>query len=344
MRIVVGMAFPIAPPVEPMLSAAQDEIPVGDGWLYEPKWDGFRAIIFRDGDDVHIGSRNTLPLERYFPEVVSLALAAFPPRCVIDGEIVIAGDDGLDFDALQLRLHPAASRVAKLSKEIPASFVAFDALALEEDLREDAFVARRAMLVDAVRASDDCFVTPQTAAAAVAQEWFDRFEGAGLDGVIAKRAEMPYVAGERVMVKVKHRRTADCVVVGYRLNKNGDGIGSLVLGVHGGPEGPMHHIGFTSTFKAPERRALLERVRPLELGHRDGGPASRWTAGKDTSWMELKPELVCEVAYDHLQGGWRFRHGARFVRWRPDKAPEDCTYDQFQPPAPFKLSDIRALS
>jgi ATP-dependent DNA ligase len=337
------MAFPIAPPVAPMLSAAQDEVPVGDGWLYEPKWDGFRALIFRDEDRVHIGSRNALPLERYFPEVVAHALASLPVRCVIDGEIIIAGAQGLDFDALQLRLHPAASRVAKLSKEIPASFVAFDLLALDEDARDDAFVARRALLADAVRASDDFFVTPQTSDPSVAREWFERFEGAGLDGVIAKRSETPYAPGERVMVKVKHRRTADCVVLGYRLNKTRDGIGSFVLGVFGGPEGEMHPIGFTSTFKAAERRALLEQVRPLEMGQRDGGPASRWTAGKDTSWMELRPELVCEVAYDHLQGGWRFRHGARFVRWRADKAPADCTYDQFQPPAPFVLADIRAL-
>lgn len=338
------MAFPLEPPIDPMLSASQDEIPSGEGWLYEPKWDGFRALIYRDRDRVHIGSRNSLPLERYFPDVVELALASLPDRCVVDGEIVVAGDNGLEFETLQSRLHPAASRVAKLSKEIPASFVAFDALAMDEDLRGAPLSQRRAALVANVRATDDFFVTPQTSDAAIARDWFERFEGAGLDGVIAKRADGIYQPGERVMVKIKHRRTADCVVVGYRLNKAGDGIGSFVLGVYDGPEGEMHHLGFTSTFKASERRTMLEQVRPLELGRRDGGPASRWTAGKDTSWMELRPELVCEVAYDHLQGGWRFRHGARFVRWRGDKPAMDCTYAQFQEPTPFKLADIRALS
>lgn len=335
------MAFPIEPPIDPMLSAAQDEIPARDGWLYEPKWDGFRALIFRDGDQVHIGSRNALPLARYFPEIVEIARAGLPRRCVIDGEIVIAGNSGLDFDALQLRLHPAASRVAKLSKEIPASFVAFDLLALDDDLRGAPFAQRRAALVDAVRATDDMFVTPQTGDREIAQDWFERFEGAGLDGLIAKRADGVYESGVRAMVKIKHRRTADCVLVGYRLNKAGDGIGSFMLGVYS--DGEMHHIGYMSSFKAAERRAMLEQVQPLVLGSREGGTPSRWTQGKDTSWIELRPQLVAEVAYDHLQGGWRFRHGARFVRWRPDKDQTDCTDDQFQEPAAFALSDIRML-
>jgi ATP-dependent DNA ligase len=335
------MAFPIAPPVEPMLSAPRDDIPVGDGWLYEPKWDGFRAIAYRDGDSIRIDSRNNLPLARYFPDVVEILAAALPVRCVVDGEIVIAGDNGLDFDALQLRLHPAASRVQKLAKDLPASFVAFDLLALDESLMDGPFRERRERLVAAITHTDRVFVTPQTDDPQVAEEWFERFEGAGLDGIIAKQASLRYVPGERVMVKVKHQRTADCVVVGYRLNKTRDGVGSLVLGVY--TDGEMMHIGFTSTFKAAERRALLEQLRTIELGTRDGGPPSRWTAGKDTSWMEVKPVLVCEVAYDHLQGGWRFRHGARFVRWRKDKAPRECTYEQFKPPVPFKLDDIRAM-
>jgi ATP-dependent DNA ligase len=335
------MPFPLEPPVDPMLSAAQDEIPTGEGWLYEPKWDGFRALVYRDGDRVHIGSRNALPLERYFPEVVDLARASLPERCVVDGEIVIAGESGLDFDALQLRLHPAASRVKKLAQEIPASFVAFDLLALDADLRGAPFTQRRAALVDAVTASDDFFVTPQTTDPDVAAQWFERFEGAGLDGLIAKRADGTYEPGARVMVKIKHRRTADCVLVGYRLNKAGDGIGSFMLGVY--HDGEMHHIGYMSSFKAAERRAMLEQVQPLVLGEREGNQPSRWAQGKDTSWIALRPQLVAEVAYDHLQGGWRFRHGARFVRWRPDKDQADCTYEQFVPPAAFALADIRAL-
>ncbi|MFN2614394.1 MAG: ATP-dependent DNA ligase [Actinomycetota bacterium] len=335
------MTFPVEPPIEPMLSAPREEIPVGGSWLYEPKWDGFRAIVYRDRDTIRIDSRNNLPLGRYFPDVVDLVKDALPGRCVVDGEIVIAGENGLDFDALQLRLHPAASRVAKLAKELPASFVVFDLLALDGSLMDAPFHARRASLMSAVRATDRVFVTPQTDDPALARDWFERFEGAGLDGVIAKQSSLLYVPGERVMVKVKHQRTADCVVVGYRLNKTRDGIGSLVLGVYN--DGEMMHIGFTSTFKAAERRKLLEQLRAMELGTRQGGPPSRWTQGKDTTWMEVKPVLVCEVAYDHLQGGWRFRHGARFMRWRKDKAPSDCTYEQFEPPKPFRLEDVRAL-
>lgn len=338
------MPYPIRPPVEPMLAKPSGEIPRGDGWLYEPKWDGFRAIVYRAGDDVHIASRNNLPLERYFPEVVDTVRGCFPERCVVDGEIVIPGEGGLDFDSLQLRLHPAASRVRKLAAEIPASFIAFDALALgDDDLRGSPFDERRARLVGAIASGPSCFVTPQTSDAAEAQRWFERFEGAGLDGVIAKKADLLYVPGERVMVKVKHERTADCVVAGYRLNKGRDGIGSLVLGVYSA-EGELHHLGFTSTFRAPQRRELLRDLQPLVVGVRDGGPPSRWTAGKDTSWVELEPRLVCEVAFDHLQGGWRFRHGARFVRWRADRDAKDCTFDQFVAPEPFSLEEIRALA
>jgi ATP-dependent DNA ligase len=340
------VTYPIAPPIEPMLAALKREIPRGDGWLYEPKWDGFRAIVFRDGDRVHIGSRNELPLERYFPEVVDVVKAALPARAVADGEIILPGEDGLEFELLQLRLHPAESRVRKLAAEIPATFVPFDLLANDDDLREQPFIDRRARLVELLRPQERCFVTPQTDDADEAERWFERFEGAGLDGVVAKRAEMPYVEGQRVMIKVKHERTADCVVGGYRLAKNKKGIGSFLLGLYDG--GNLNYVGFTSSFRAPERVKLLEMVKPLEGGHSfntewgPGGP-SRWNQGKDLSWVSLEPVLVCEVAFDHLQG-YRFRHGTTFRRWRPDKDPKDCTYDQFKPPEAFKLADIRALS
>jgi ATP-dependent DNA ligase len=340
------MAFPIEPPIEPMLAALETDIPAGDGWIYEPKWDGFRALIFRDGARVHLASRNRLPLERYFPEVVDACVRALPERCVVDSEIVIEGDSGLEFDALQLRLHPAASRVAKLSKEIPATVVAFDLLAEgDDDLRASRFDERRARLERAVRAQDDFFLTPQTRDPVVAREWFERFEGAGLDGIVAKRAEVPYVPKKRVMVKVKHQRTADCVVVGYRIGKDGKNLGSLLLGLYDSG-GEMHHVGFTAAFSAAARPQIHEMVKPYETGTVvDEGPrgSSRWSQGKDQSWVVLRPELVCEVSFDHFQGD-RFRHGAHLLRWRPDKNASECTYDQFEPPAPFKLADIRALS
>ena len=329
-----------------MLAALQREIPTGEGWLYEPKWDGFRAIVFRDGDRVHIGSRNELPLERYFPEVVECVKRALPERAVADGEIVLPGENGLEFELLQLRLHPAESRVRKLAEEIPATFVAFDLLATDEDLRERPFEERRAKLVEMLKPQDRCFVTPQTDDPEEAERWFERFEGAGLDGVVAKNRDLKYVQDKRVMVKVKHERTADCVVGGYRLAKNKKGIGSFLLGLYG--EGNLNYVGFTSSFRAPERVKLLEMVKPLEGGvsfNTEWGPGgpSRWNQGKDLSWVSLEPVLVCEVAFDHLQG-YRFRHGTTFRRWRPDKDPKDCTYDQFKPPEPFKLDDIRALS
>jgi len=344
------MAYPIAPPIEPMLAALKREIPVGDGWLYEPKWDGFRAIVFRDGDRVHIGSRNELPLERYFPEVADVVKEAFPDRCVADGEIVLPGENGLEFELLQLRLHPAESRVRKLAAEIPATFVPFDLLAIgDEDLREQPFIDRRARLVEVLKPQPRCFVTPQTSDPDEAARWFEIFEGAGLDGVVAKRFDQPYVSDKRVMVKVKHERTADCVVGGFRLAKDRKGVGSLLLGLYADDQ--LHYVGFTSSFKAPERLKLREALRPLEttpeesfgLERSPGGP-SRWNQGKDVSWIPLKPVLVCEVAFDHLQGGHRFRHGTTFKRWREDKKPADCTWDQFKPPEAFKLDDIRALS
>ncbi len=342
------MSLPIAPPVKPMLAKLQREIPVGPGWLYEPKWDGFRAIMFRDGDALRVDSRNGQPLLRYFPEMAEIARESWPARCVLDGEIVIPSDRGLDFDALQQRIHPAESRVKKLMAETPAAFVPFDVLALDhDDLGAVGFAERRARLVEAVAPTDRCFVTPQTDDAAVAARWFDEFEGAGLDGIIAKRADQRYVPGKREMIKVKHERTADCVVGGYRTHKNG-GVGSLLLGVYD-DDGLFHFLGFTSSFKDAERTRLLEVLEPLRTGdsfdgHRLPGEPSRWSGGRDASWFPLEQRLVCEVAYDHLQGGWRFRHGTTFRRWRTDKDPVECTFDQFDEPKPFEISDIRRLS
>jgi ATP-dependent DNA ligase len=275
---------------------------------------------------------------------------ALPERCVADGEIVLPGENGLEFELLQLRLHPAESRVRKLAAEIPATFVAFDLLAEgRNDLRERPFAERRANLVNLLTPQERCFVTPQTDDPEEASRWFDMFEGAGLDGVVAKRFDQRYAPRERVMVKVKHERTADCVVGGYRLAKDRKGVGSLLLGLYSDKE--LHYVGFTSSFRAPERIKLREMLQPLEteaaesfgVERAPGGP-SRWNQGKDVSWIPLKPVLVCEVAFDHLQGGHRFRHGTTFKRWRPDRDPADCTWDQFKPPAAFKLEDIRVLS
>lgn len=338
------MALPFQPPVTPMLSVPREDIPEGPGWRYEPKWDGFRAIVFRDGDSIRIISRNGQPLERYFPELVDFLRPTLPAECVVDGEIVIAGEQALDFDALMQRIHPAASRIKKLSAETPASFVAFDLLALgPRDLRPRPFVERRAALEEALRPDSHVHLTPQTDDVEVARRWFVRFEGAGLDGIVAKRAEQPYVEGERVMVKVKHERTADCVVGGYRLHKNG-GVGSLLLGLY--RDGVLEYVGHTSSFTAKQRRELLGQLEPLEGGHSFGegrtpGGPSRWSSGRDMAWTPVEPKLVCEVKFDHLQGD-RFRHAARFLRWRPDKKPEECTFDQLRPPHPFRLEDLPA--
>lgn len=341
------MTFPIAPPIDPMLARLEEEIPTGDGWRYEPKWDGFRAIVFRDGDTVQIDSRNRLRLDRYFPEIVETLKGAIPERCVLDGELVIETDHGLDFELLQLRLHPAASRVNKLSKEIPASFVAFDLLASgNDDLRSAGLDQRRARLLDEVIVGDTCMVTPQTTDSTTASDWFERFEGAGCDGIIAKQHDLVYTAGKRTMVKVKHKRTADVVVGGYRLSKDGKGLGSLLLGIYD-ENGSLQHVGFTASLSAARKKEILEILKPIEgdsgFGEHQGpGGASRWSGPEERAWVSLKPVLVAEVAFDYLQGH-RFRHGARLVRWRPDKQPTDCTYDQFVRPEPFALSDIRAL-
>jgi ATP-dependent DNA ligase len=349
----------LEPPIEPMLAKLATELPAGDGWLFEPKWDGFRAIVFRDGDRIYLQSRDLRPLDRYFPELAAPLRAALPEQCVVDGEIVIATEHGLDFDALQLRLHPAASRVAKLAAETPSSFVAFDLLAEgARDLRSRPQAERRASLEEALaRASGTVHLTPCSRDRVVAQEWFHRFEGAGLDGVIAKHESTPYQPGKRAMIKVKHARTADCVIAGFRWHKNGPGelVGSLLLGLYDA-KGALHHVGVTSSFTAAKRRQLASELAPLRKNaleghpwrewaeHGDGGTRmpggqSRWSQGKDLSWEPLRVERVCEVKYDHLQGD-RFRHAAVFVRWRPDKPPSACRYDQLEVTPPAELAEI----
>jgi len=338
------MSLPVEPPIEPMLASLADQIPAGPGWLYEPKWDGFRAIAFRDEDRVHLASRNGQALERYFPELLTVLREALPTRCVVDGEIVIVADQGLDFEALLLRIHPAASRIRLLSAKSPSSYVAFDLLASgDEDLRSLPFAQRRQKLERVVRFGPRLLLAPQTADVALAKKWFDSFEGAGLDGIVAKQADLPYAAGKRVMVKVKHQRTADCVVGGYRVSKKGDSVGSLLLGLYD-DSGTLHYVGHTSSFSAEQRREILEKLKPLEgkdsfgTGRTPGGP-SRWNQGRDTAWISVAPKLVCEVAFDHLQG-IRFRHATRFLRWRPDKPTRQCTYEQLRPPRPFSLSAL----
>ena len=340
-----------------MLAKLSSELPAGEGWLYEPKWDGFRALAFRDGGDLYLQSRDQKPLDRYFPELTAPLLAQLPARCVLDGEIVIAGARGLDFDALLLRIHPAASRIKLLAAQTPASFVAFDLLALDEDLRGASQEARRRLLEQALaRAAPPLYLTPATRDRAVAQDWFSRFEGAGLDGVVAKRLDQTYQPDKRVMLKVKHARTADCVVAGFRWHKNGPGtlVGSLLLGLYDAAE-TLHHVGVTSSFTAVRRAELVAELEPLRAGaaeqhpwrewaefaggQRMPGATSRWNRGKDLSWEPLRIERVCEVAYDHLQGD-RFRHATTFQRWRPDKPPTECRYHQLEVTAPMELQQI----
>ncbi|HEY8182815.1 MAG TPA: ATP-dependent DNA ligase [Thermoanaerobaculia bacterium] len=352
------MHLPFSPPLEPMLSAAADELPSGDGWLFEPKWDGFRTLVFRDGDEIMLQSRDEKPMNRYFPELTAPLLGALPERCVVDGEIVIVGSSGLDFEALLLRIHPAASRVKLLAEQTPASFVAWDLLALgDDDLRESPLELRREKLERILGgAPPPVHLSPATRDRTLAQDWFHRFEGAGLDGVMAKRLESPYRAGERTMVKVKHTRTADCVVAGFRWHKNGPGtmVGSLLLGLYD-EKGKLHHVGVAAAFTSAVRKQLVEELAPLREnamekhpwrdwaeameGQRMPGGGSRWNRGKDLSWIPLRPERVCEVAYDHMQGT-RFRHAAHFVRWRFDKRPEDCRYDQLEVTPAYELERV----
>jgi len=347
------------PPVSPMLAKLSRELPAQGGLLYEPKWDGFRCIVFRDGDEVELGSRNERPLTRYFPELLDPLREQLPPRCVLDGEVVIATAGGLDFEALLQRIHPAATRINLLAKETPASFVAFDLLAEgDEDLRPSPQVERRRRLEAVLRhARPPLHLTPCTTDRAVAAEWFDAFEGAGLDGVVAKPEQLPYREGERVMLKVKHERTADCVAAGFRWHKSGGVIGSLLLGLYD-DAGTLHHVGVTASFPMAQRKALVETLAPYreralenhpwrdwasamaDVGNRRmPGAQSRWNAGKDQSWEPLRPELVVEVRYDHLQGD-RFRHGTTFVRFRDDRTPESCTYAQLDEAAPAELAQI----
>ena len=342
-----------------MLAKLAEDLPAGEGLLYEPKWDGFRAIVFRGKSDVFIQSRDLRPLDRYFPELHDVFARQLPDGCVIDGEIVIVTGHGLDFDALQMRLHPAASRVAKLSKEMPAAFVAFDLLAVDwRDLRDAPQRDRRARLEHALAdASPPIHVTPMTDDRTVAAEWLTRFEGAGLDGVIAKAAEGKYEPGKRAMLKIKHARTADCVVAGFRWHKSGkDAVGSLLLGLYD-DGGTLQHVGVTSAFTMARRRQLVNELASLRDGAMDEHPwrdwaqaggngmdrmpggQSRWSAGKDLSWEPVRIERVCEVKYDHLQGR-RFRHATIFQRWRPDKSPRECRYDQLEVTTPYELEKV----
>jgi ATP-dependent DNA ligase len=345
------------PPVSPMLAKPVSTIPADQ--LYEPKWDGFRSIIFRDGDEVEIGSRNEKPMTRYFPEVVEAVLANFPERAVIDGEIIVANFEGntLDFEALQQRIHPAASRVKMLSGATPASFVAFDLLAIGDDsLMNTPLIERRAALQDALaNAQPPIHVTPATQDVVEAQRWFEEFEGAGLDGLIAKKLDLRYQPDKRVMSKIKHERTCDCVVAGYRVHKSGpETIGSVLLGLYD-EQGSLASVGVIGAFPMATRKKLYEELKPWvttfddhpwnwaaqEHGERtpQKNAGSRWNAGKDLSFVPLRPERVVEVRYDYMEGV-RFRHTAQFVRWRPDRDPESCTYEQLDRPVRFNLADV----
>lgn len=351
--------FALDPPIQPMLATLAETLPADGDPLFEPKWDGFRAIVYRGSTDLYIQSRDSRPLDRYFPELHDALLERLPQGCVIDGEIVIATPHGLDFDLLQLRLHPAASRVAKLAKETPASFVAFDVLAAGgRSLMAEPQRQRRQILEGLMRGiGAPVHLTPMTRDRNVAAQWLEQFEGAGLDGVVAKPPESPYQPGKRTMIKIKHVRTADCVVAGFRFHKSGkDALGSLLLGLYD-DEGVLQHVGVTSSFTMARRKQLVKELAPLRERALEGHPwrgwaemdastmsrmpggQSRWSAGKDLSWEPLRLERVCEVKYDHLQGN-RFRHAAVFLRWRPDKQPGDCRYDQLEVTAPYELGKV----
>jgi ATP-dependent DNA ligase len=355
------MNLPVNPPLLPMLAKRVSELPLGDAWIFEPKWDGFRTLIFRDGDELFIQSRDEKPLDRYFPELAEPLKAQLPERCVLDGEIVIARGGALDFEALQLRLHPAASRAKRLAAEMPASVVFFDLLSEgDRDYRDAPFAERRAALTSLLEgAKPPLHITPATRDRDTASDWFGRFEGAGLDGVIAKLDNGLYESNKRVMLKVKHERDCDCVVAGFRWHKNGEGtaVGSLLLGLYN-DAGNLEHVGVCASFTMAKRKelvAFLEHYRVDSLeghpwrawaaaeadseAHRKPGGQSRWSAGKDLSWEPLRPELVVEVAYDHMQGT-RFRHTAQFRRWRTDKRPVDCTFAQLEVVPPHELAEI----
>ncbi len=352
-----GMDLPLMPPVAPMLAKSVKEVPEGD-YLYEPKWDGFRAIIFRDGDDVEIGSRNERPMTRYFPELVESLRANLPERCVVDGEIVIVTADRLNFEALLQRIHPAESRVALLARETPASFVAFDLLAIDdEDLSGRPLAERRRRLEEALAGAEaPVHLTRTTRDTEQARQWLDLFEGAGLDGVVSKPLDLTYQPGKRLMLKTKHERTADCVLAGFRWHKSGGVVGSLLLGLYN-DAGRLQHVGVASSFTMKRREELVAELEPLRVAEGEEHPwadwenaaahekdrlpggQSRWSGGKDLSFVPLRPERVVEVAYDHMEGT-RFRHSAQFRRWRPDRAPLSCGYDQLEEPMRFDLADV----
>ncbi|WP_199550451.1 ATP-dependent DNA ligase [Streptomyces sp. N35] len=351
------MDLPVMPPVKPMLAKSVAKIP--PDMQYEAKWDGFRALVFRDGDEIEVGSRTGKPLTRYFPELVESLKANLPARCVIDGEVVIARGGRLDFDALTERIHPAASRVKLLAEQTPASFVAFDLLALgDESLVDTPLADRRAKLVMALAGSSaPVHIAPATTDQDVARQWFEQYEGAGLDGVIAKPLDLLYRQNERLMFKIKHERTADVVVAGYRLHKSGPVVGSLLLGLHD-DQGVLQHVGVVAAFSMKRREELVEELEPLRMESAEGHPwaawaqeaahesarlpgsVNRWSGKKDLTWVPLRPERVAEVAYDHMENGARFRHTAQWRRWRPDRAPGSCTYEQLEEPVNFDLSEV----
>jgi len=353
------MRLAFQPPLQPMLAKLARSIPDGDGWLFEPKWDGFRCIVFRDGDRIELISRKLRPLGRYFPELLAPLRDALPGRCVVDGEIVVADacGHGLDFDALLQRIHPAESRVNRLAAETPAAFVAFDLLAIDDiSLLDEPLADRRAALVDAIAGNDVVHLTPATTDRAVADDWFHRFEGAGLDGIVAKPLGGVYQPGKRTLVKVKHQRTADCAVAGYRIHKDGEGVGSLLLGLFDA-DGDMHSVGVAASFSAKRRVELLAELEPRTHDALDGHPwrqwaesdgdtsgaetsgGSRWNAGKDLSFVPIQMGLVAEVSFGQLEGR-RFRHGVGFLRWRPDRTPDSCTYEQLDVADPVSFDDF----
>jgi ATP-dependent DNA ligase len=347
-----------------MLAKLTNDLPEGEGWLYEPKWDGFRCVVFRDGDDIELGSRNERPLTRYFPELLDPLREQLPERCVLDGEIVVpSGEDrGLDFDALLQRIHPAESRVRRLAAETPAVVVLFDALAVGDRVLTDEPLSERRQVLQSVLPdpSPPLYLTPASDDPEVARGWFHRFEGAGLDGIVAKRLDGPYTPDKRTMIKVKHERTADCAVAGYRIHKDGNGVGSLLLGLYD-DEGTLHHVGVAAGFTVKRRPELLAELEPLTenaleghpwqrwaevMAHEEGrmpGGHSRWNAGKDLSWVPIRVERVAEVTFGQLQSG-RFRHGVKLLRWRPDRTPESCTYDQLDVADPVRFDELFAPS
>ena len=349
-----SVKLPIPLNMEPMLSAPGEGIPKGDGWTYEPKWDGFRTLVFRDGDKVELISRGARPMTRYFPEVLPAFRKLRLDQVVLDGELIVVGEKGLDFGALQQRIHPADSRVRMLSEATPAWYVAFDILAEGgTDLRSEPLGKRRKRLEALLKgAKQPIFLTPYTRDFATAEQWFEQFEGAGLDGVMAKSWTGTYVPGKRNWVKVKHQRTADCVVIGWRKSADGKSLGSLLLGLYD-RKGTLHYVGHTSSFSAAERKELIVKLKPLQVdvpesewdsyssGRMPGG-LSRWSRGKDLEWVTVRPELVCEVAYDKLEAGERFRHATRFLRWRLDKPPKKCGFDQIASAVQFDVRGIFA--